>query len=450
MSSLCVGSASAVITPPVGTPMDGYSARQGVSQAVHDDLYARALVFDDGRTRAALVSCDLIDVDRYLVAAARQQTVEATGIPAEHVMIATVHTHSGPAGLRRGMDEALAETTAHHIAGAIAAADRQKQPGVLKVGRCTVDSVSQNRRDPSWPADTALRLLLVDSPERGEPPLAAVINFACHATVLFQTNLVISVDYPGYAVRTFQKLLPDTACLFLQGACADVNPVWMEQNFAEVERLGTIVGSAAARLALELHPLGQEQRAWNTRWFELTEKPATIGELLPEVRLRVASRHIELPLRPLMPLEKCEARLSELMERLQALPPSATADQRHALLQEITRLHTERTAIQHSAEHPEDRRTLQSEIMALALGPDLAVLGLPGEFFVETAEAIRQASGIRHLLLACYANDYVGYVCPPAVYEEDGYEAGATLFAPEAEAIAKRQALALLTEAMDS
>src|SRR3972149_6536800 len=126
MSGLAVGCASAVITPPVGTPMDGYSDRPGVSQGVHDDLHARALVFDDGRTRAALVSCELLDVDRHLVAAARRQAREGTGIPA---------------------------------------ANGQKRPAGLKVGRCAVDSVSQNRRDPSWPIDTALRLLLVDSPE---------------------------------------------------------------------------------------------------------------------------------------------------------------------------------------------------------------------------------------------------------------------------------------------
>jgi len=382
------------------------------------------------------------------MAAIRRQAAEVTNVPAEHIMVAAVHTHSGPAGLRQGMNEALAETTARNIAGAIAAADKEKKPCVLKVGRCAVDSVSQNRRDPSWPVDTSLRLLLADSPEPSEPPLAAVINFACHATVLFQTNLLISGDYPGHAVRTFQKLLPDTACLFLQGACANVNPVWMEQDFPEVERVGTIVGSAAARLALELRPLGRGQRAWNIRWFELTEKPVAAGELLPEARLRVVRRHMELPLRPLIPLEECEARLSELMERPKALPPDATGDQRHALLEEITRLHSERMVIQRNADQVEGRRTLQSEVMALAFGPDLAILGLPGEFFVETAEAIRGASRIRDLLVAGYANHYVWYVCPPAVYEEGGYEAGITFFTAEAEAIVKREALAALTEAM--
>jgi len=450
MSSLSVGCASITITPPVGTPMDGYSARQGVSQGVHDDLYVRALVFDDGRERAALVSCDLIGVDRRLVAAVRQQASEATGIPADHIMVSAIHTHSGPAGLRRGMDEALAELTARHIAGAIAAADHEKRSGVLKVGTCTVDSVSQNRRDPSWPIDTALRLLLVDSPEPGEPPLAAIINFACHATVLFRTNLLLSADYPGCAVRTFEKLLPETACLFLQGACANVNPVWMEQDFGEVERVGAIVGGAAARLALELRPLGCGQRAWNIRWDELTEKPVTAGELVSEVRLRAASRHMELPLRPLMPLEEYDARLSDLGGRLEALPPDAPPDRRHALLQELTRLRTERMVAQRSAEQLQDRRTLHPEVMALAFGPRAAILGLPGEFFVETAEAIERASGVRRLLVAAYANHYVGYVCPPHVYEEGGYEAGVTPFTPEAEAIVKREALAVLNEATGS
>jgi neutral ceramidase len=449
MSSLSVGSASAVITPPVGTPMDGYFFRKDGSQGVHDDLYARALVFDDGQTRAALVSCDLIHVDGYLMAAVRQHAAQATDVPADNIIVAAIHTHAGPAGLRQGMDEGLAETTARQIVGAIAAADRKKQPCVLKIGQCIVDSVSQNRRDPSWPVDTALRLLLLDSPEPSEPPLAAVINFACHATILFETNLLISGEYPGHAVRTFQKLLPNTACLFLQGACADTNPVWMEQDFPEVERVGTIVGSAAARLALELHPLGRGQRAWNIRWYELTDKPVTVGELLPDVRLRVARRPMELPLRPLKPVAESEARVSELVEQLQALPPDAAPDQRHALMQEITRWVTEQTMVQHGPKLPEGH-VLQSEVMALAFGPDLAILGLPGEFFRETAEAIQQASGIHHLLVAGYANHYVWYVCPPPVYEEGGYEAGVTLFAPETEPIVRREALAVLAEAMSS
>jgi hypothetical protein len=94
------GAAEVVITPPVGTFLDGYGARTHGSVGVHDDLHARAVVFDDGATQAAIVACDLIGIDRRLAAAVRQIVFEATGIPREHIMVSATHTHGGPAGLR--------------------------------------------------------------------------------------------------------------------------------------------------------------------------------------------------------------------------------------------------------------------------------------------------------------------------------------------------------------
>ncbi|MCL6641599.1 MAG: neutral/alkaline non-lysosomal ceramidase N-terminal domain-containing protein, partial [Candidatus Rokubacteria bacterium] len=205
--TLRAGFAKVVITPPVGTPMEGYSARQGVSQGVHDDLYARALVIDDGATRAAIVGCDLLGVDRRLVAAARARAAEAGAAPADHIMIGATHTHAGPAGLRFDVDEALCEMTSRLIAGAIVAAARELRPAVLKAGRSALDTVSQNRRHPDWPIETRLDVLLFDSPDPvREPPVAAVVNYACHATVLYHTNLQLSADYAGYAVRTVERL----------------------------------------------------------------------------------------------------------------------------------------------------------------------------------------------------------------------------------------------------
>ena len=86
--------------------------------------------------------------------------------------------------------------------------------------------------------------------------------------------------------------------------------------------------------------------------------------------------------------------------------------------------------------------------MAISLGSDLALLGLPGEFFVETVEEIRRQAGLRYLPVACYANHYIGYVVPPAAHDEGGYESGVTLAGPEAEGIVKEEALAMLEEVM--
>ena len=54
-----VGSAAVVITPPIGTPLAGYYETR-ISEGVHDDLYAKAIVLECGGRRAAMVCCDLI------------------------------------------------------------------------------------------------------------------------------------------------------------------------------------------------------------------------------------------------------------------------------------------------------------------------------------------------------------------------------------------------------
>ena len=63
--------------------------------------------------------------------------------------------------------------------------------------------------------------------------------------------------------------------------------------------------------------------------------------------------------------------------------------------------------------------------------------------------AIREESGVGDLFVACYANDYVGYVVPQHSYDEGGYEAGVTPFGPEAEGIISDASVELLREVMD-
>ena len=77
---LRIGAAAVVITPPVGTPMAGYYFERA-AEGVHDDLFARALVLEQGGTKAALVSLDLISTPFGLVEAARKEIERITGVP---------------------------------------------------------------------------------------------------------------------------------------------------------------------------------------------------------------------------------------------------------------------------------------------------------------------------------------------------------------------------------
>lgn len=442
MGSLRAGAAVADITPPAGVLMDGYGNRTTPSQGVHDPLVARVLALDYGpEGRCAIVSCDLLGMHPEVTAEVRRRASESAGIPAEGVLVAATHNHAGPYGLRGGMfsrlDGALAGRFVDQVAGAIVQAWERRRSASLKVGRAVVDTVSMNRRDPSWPIDPVMRVVLVDS-EDG--PVASVVNFACHGTVLSGANLMLSGEFPGAVARL---LLEQTGapCIYLNGACGNINPVWIKQDFDSVARVGQVIGGQALRLVGEMRTIGPGQRAHNIRWDEFPEKPVP-GRLVPP-RFRAALREIELPQRPFAPDEEYAERLRGLQKRVDALPPGSM--ERREVMAELTRVQSERWAAAWARVRGE-AVVQRSEVQALLLGEGLAILGLPGEFFTETGEAVRRACGLEDLLLACYANDYVGYVIPPGAYDEGGYESGVTFCTPEAEALVREAALTLLRE----
>ncbi|HEV2123993.1 MAG TPA: neutral/alkaline non-lysosomal ceramidase N-terminal domain-containing protein, partial [Chloroflexota bacterium] len=126
--------AKVCITPPVGTWQGGYGARSRACEGIHDDLYARALVLesDDGTTRVAVVSIDIVTLTSELTEATRRRAEAATGIPAGNIALCTSHTHGGPATRAYGETGPQANgeylpILEQYLAGAVAAATRSLQ-----------------------------------------------------------------------------------------------------------------------------------------------------------------------------------------------------------------------------------------------------------------------------------------------------------------------------------
>ena len=123
MSALRVGVSSADITPAVGGMMDGYGGRTSPSQGVHDALSARVLVLDYGDAACAIVGCDLLGIHPWMTSEVRRRAKDAIGIAKDGMILAAMHNHAGPVGLRAGMfsrlDEGLAVATVGKIVGAL-------------------------------------------------------------------------------------------------------------------------------------------------------------------------------------------------------------------------------------------------------------------------------------------------------------------------------------------
>lgn len=442
MTSLRAGAASADITPPVGGMMDGYGGRLQPSQGVHDPLFARALVLDyGGEGAAAIVVLDLLGIHPWMAAELRHRANERLGIPENTILLSATHDHAAPVGLRSGMysrlDEPLAEKIVAACLDALTRAWESRRPATLKIGAIDVPGVAMNRRDPDGPVDSLLRVLLLDGEDA---PIASLMNFACHATVLSGANLLLSAEFPGVACRIVEAAT-GAPTVYLQGACGNVNPVWIRQDFASVERAGQRVAGAALGVIADLRAAGGGLRGHNIRWDEFPETPV-IGRIVAP-HLRVVRREIDLPLREFASDEKYTARIDAARAEAEANPAASPA--RRTAMAQLSRYEGERWAAAWSRRDGE-AGTRRTEVQALSLGDGVALVALPGEFFVETAAMIREEANVEHLLVAGYANDYVGYVVPEHAFAEGGYECGVTFFTGEAESIIRTVSVELLRE----
>ena len=273
------------LAPQAGMWMTGYARRVTPAQATHDAIMARALLLDDGSTRLAIVSCDLLGLAADTVAAIRARIAGGAAIAAGHVMICCTHTHSGPASLpMRGVlgvvDAAWLRSAQERIVELVIGLAGGLQPARLAFAATAAPGIGFNRQfdrqDAAHPLDDELAVIAVDALDGG--PLATILNYATHAVVLGPDNLAFSGDWPGAAAAAMAGKRGGIG-LVLQGACGDVDPEiqhvrgWGQGTFEDVHEIGErLAGAAVDALAAARYS--------------------------SDVRLGVASRMVAVPLDP--------------------------------------------------------------------------------------------------------------------------------------------------------
>ena len=397
------------ITPPTGVPLAGFAAREGVSTGVHDDLYVRALVFERNGGAVAFASADVLALAAPFVRRVRTAIAARIGLGPERVLIASTHTHAGPVTISTffnpgaSLDEAYMTELASAIEDAVVRAWRDRHAARVGVGTSRVDGIGVNRRTPDQrPIDNEIGLIKVED-EQGRPR-ALLLDYTCHPTVLGPDNLLVTGDYPAFALQRIEQAFGGGAvAMFINGAQGNISV----GHSSELSAIGVITPGRTFERAIELG-----HRLANAALAALPSIAATSN--LP---IASAVATAPLPLKRYPSLDETSAALAAAEREL--------ADRAAEPSQVVGPLKTRRlyASINHyynGLARQEGNGILPIEVQGLRVANALLV-GVPAEVFVEIGlEAKRRAA--HPLFIAGISNGYIGYLPHRAAYSANGYE----------------------------
>ena len=410
-SAFETGLAEIDITPPMGYRLDGNFSER-LATGLRDPLKAKALVFRQGPTWAAIVATDLIGMPQAMSSEVRALAATRTGIPAANIAITGTHTHTGPmfagersrvfseqAAAKYGMDPLAAmkypESLSAKLVEVIVAAHAQVSPATMTFARTREDRVSFNRRfhmkdgtvrfnpgvqNPdivraAGPIDPDLPFVLFSKQNK---PVASLTVFALHLDTTGGTEY--SADYPGHLANELRREFGDGfLSVFGTGTCGDINHI-------------DVTGERRYTAPLIGRQLGVSLLATRNR------------QPLADPSLAVLSTRLSLPLRRVT-AEQAAAARTRLTDVGRSGVPFLTQ------VEIVTTLDLARRG-----------PTLDAEVQVIRLHPDVAVVLLPGEVFVELGLAIKRASPFRHTLVIELSNENPAYIPTEKAFREGSYE----------------------------
>lgn len=453
-SGLLAGVARVEINPPAGIVHLNWGSQTHVAAEGIDPagMKATALVISDGRQKFAMVDIDTLGVQGLDEAIGRASA--QTGIPARHIRLAATHTHSGPMLSRQrgplGTDynqyepafQEYRRRMVDRVVEAIVEADRRLKPAHL-YGARGIGTININRRfrasggmpaavgrNPEGFLDRDLSVVRIDDGDG--KPIAVLVNYQCHGTVLAYENRLISPDWIGMTRQVVEQALPGALCLYFQGAAGNQGPVeGFTGDLRVAHRLGSVLGHQAAALALGIETVRREPRFEG--FVESTAYQAKQHWRVAGPRdspVRFASRRLEVPRRRYTPadIDEMETRIADAQKKVEEVKAAGDAWKLHQAEARLRRVGDLLTQWR----KPHDGTPIAVDIEALRIG-EVAIFAMPGEPFAEIGAAVKQGSPLAVTLFCGYSSGAGGdYMPVPAEYSLGGYEVERTPYAPEA------------------
>ncbi|MBK7608947.1 MAG: neutral/alkaline non-lysosomal ceramidase N-terminal domain-containing protein [Saprospiraceae bacterium] len=370
------------ISPSSPKQLLGYGAR--LSTGIHDSIYHRIIVLDDGSTQFFLISTEvcLMSPSEYDHVAGILQ--KKLGIQPVNFWWSVTHTHSAPEvgvpGLaeafmgdryKHPVDTAYTDFIEKSLIEGIQEARQKLEPARLGVGwgysqaninrrAIDVDGRASLGLNPDGPVDRRIGLLRLEKADRS--PLALIVNYPIHGTVLGQENVEISGDVTGM-VANYVEHQTGVPVLFINGAAGNLAPIY------------------------SVYP--------NPRAGHLSQFRVLLGDKILEAnnKLAVTSDSIKL----------FTGALTVEGPRKAQLGWPAYLD-----------------AYSHSGQN--GNNTVKLPIRFLRINEEVAIWSAPLELFCEISNEIRDRSPFPYTFYYGYTNGWLGYLPTENEWKHGGYE----------------------------
>lgn len=412
---LKVGFSRRDITPQLGEPLMGYFEPR-TAKGMLDPLLATAVVFDDGQNRAAIMSVDVVGITQAYMATLRPAVAKAIGADPSAVFIAGTHTHLGP-DFSKGVEK-YSETSYQHWVlkqlcdVAVLAAQDLSPATKFLVTRGKVHDVAFVRRfrmkdgsvrtNPGYQnpdidhslgsPDEESQLLII---KRENKPEIGIVNFQVHPDVI--GGEFISADFPKFVRDTYELNVPNSLCMYINGAQGDTNHIDVRLD----PKVDCASGYSRSRY------MGRKIAMSVISNYELAEEINFDG-------INYDCKFVTVKYNKGSPEEIPEA--LELAKRYHELGSEGALPDVHGMAR--TEMIAKATRIERMQSMPDNKELL---ISVVSVG-DVVFAGFPGEPFTDMGRAVKERSQFKLTIPACCANGYEGYFPMQKAFDEGGYE----------------------------
>ena len=217
---------------------------------IHDPLFAKAIVYDDGDTIVAIICLDVMSLyfhEGSLGTDCPEKYREHFGI--DHTFLNCTHTHSDARG---NWTEAWRKNARRLIDEAVGEAYTSRASVTLHAGRAP-SYIGSNRYGKPFTQVSVPWVNSLEARDEDGQPIAILFEYAAHPVITIEVP-EISADYPAYACRRItEELGDDVVPMFALGCAGNCNgdPVgfsitsgWHEKAEEAGRKLGDAVLNA--------------------------------------------------------------------------------------------------------------------------------------------------------------------------------------------------------------